>query len=290
MKKLKAGSCSYYVDESGDPTFYDRSGNILLGKEGCSSHLILGFVQIPNPSHIRTSILKCQNDVLRNPEFQHISSLKKTAKTFHAKDDHSDVRHIFFECLLGLDFKSQFVVARKDEQIFQSIYKGNEQFYYDRLVALLFENVLHLHDNNAITFARRYDKERRDPLSVAIKQGTERFEQRCGVSVTASTDIIAQTPLGEPCLWIVDYMLWAVQRVFARNEWQYYEMVEDKVSMLRVLDDQWPSNRTWYNRSHRLSIEKSHPSGARPDDQAHGVKPHFAIRGMTSCTKIPDAS
>jgi hypothetical protein len=34
----------YFVDESGDPCFYDKYGNYIVGQEGCSKMLMLGFI------------------------------------------------------------------------------------------------------------------------------------------------------------------------------------------------------------------------------------------------------
>jgi hypothetical protein len=31
----------FFVDESGDPTFYDEDGNLIVGQEGCAPILLL---------------------------------------------------------------------------------------------------------------------------------------------------------------------------------------------------------------------------------------------------------
>lgn len=36
MKKPVEGEHWYFVDETGDTVFYDRNGNLIVGKEGCS--------------------------------------------------------------------------------------------------------------------------------------------------------------------------------------------------------------------------------------------------------------
>jgi hypothetical protein len=57
MKKIKSGATFFFVDESGDPTFYDHKGNLIVGHEGCSSLLILGLVEISDPITNRTSFI-----------------------------------------------------------------------------------------------------------------------------------------------------------------------------------------------------------------------------------------
>ena len=40
---LKYNNANYFfVDESGDSTFYNKSGKCMVGEEGCSKVLILG--------------------------------------------------------------------------------------------------------------------------------------------------------------------------------------------------------------------------------------------------------
>ena len=40
MKSKKNKNLYFFVDESGDPYFYDRYGNFIVGKPGCSKILL----------------------------------------------------------------------------------------------------------------------------------------------------------------------------------------------------------------------------------------------------------
>jgi len=46
----------FFVDESGDPTFYDKYGNCIVGRDGCSRILILGFITTIDPASIRKAL------------------------------------------------------------------------------------------------------------------------------------------------------------------------------------------------------------------------------------------
>ena len=48
----------FFVDESGDPTFYNRFGKFIVGEEGCSKILIIGFVMASNPIVFRKKLLR----------------------------------------------------------------------------------------------------------------------------------------------------------------------------------------------------------------------------------------
>lgn len=259
MKKAQAGANYFFVDESGDPTFYDRRGNLIVGQAGCSPILILGFVELQKPQAIRRAVLALQRDILADPYFQSFPSLEKTAIAFHAKDDAPEVRYRFFKLLATLNFKAQFIVARKIERVFRNSFHAKETQFYDHLVSRLFENVLHRYEGNYIYFAKRGSRDRQIPLSQAIQAGIQRFEQKWQVSITTGVQLQAQTPAGEPCLSVIDYMNWAVYRAFTRGQMGYYQTVADKVSLLVDLYDtaKYPDN--WYNRKNPFDIKKITP-------------------------------
>lgn len=259
MRTPQSGNSWFFVDESGDPTFYDRHGNLIVGHPGCSPILVLGFVETQNPQAIRRAVLALQQEVVNDSYFQGVPSIAKTAVAFHAKDDTPEVRYRFFKLLASLDFRAQFIVARKIERVFRNSFQAKETLFYDHIVSHLFQNVLHRYQYNHIYFAKRGSRDRQIPLSNAIKQGIHRFEQKWQTSVVTTHTVQAQTPEGEPCLSVVDYMNWAVYRAFTRGEMRYYSAVADKVSLLVDLYDRdnYPNN--WYNRRHPFNVKKITP-------------------------------
>jgi hypothetical protein len=259
MKKPRTGSTWYFVDESGDPTYYDRKGNLIVGQAGCSPILILGFIETRRPDSIRQAVLELQQEIVRDPYFQEFPSLKKTAVAFHAKDDVPEIRYRFFKLLASLDFQAQFVVARKIERVFRNSFQAKEDAFYDHLITHLFQNVMHRYQHSFIYFAKRGSRNRQTPLSGAIRRGIERFEQKWSAQVTTTYKVQAQSPIGEPCLSVIDYMNWAVYRAFTRGEMRYYRVVEEKISLLVDLYDtaKYPSN--WYTRKNPFDIKKTTP-------------------------------
>ncbi len=43
MKTVEVGDTYFFVDESGDSTFYNAKGKCIVGEPGCSPILNLGF-------------------------------------------------------------------------------------------------------------------------------------------------------------------------------------------------------------------------------------------------------
>ncbi len=259
MKEPVEGTNWFFVDESGDPTFYDRDGNLIVGQEGCSPILLLGFVETTDPVPIRRAMAELHAEVAADEYLKNVPSIVKTNEAFHAKDDVPEVRQAVFKRLRDLEFKAQFVVARKIERVFRSAFHGNEERFYDRLMTQLFENVLHRHTDNRIYFAKRGSRSRQLPLQTAIHAGVARFEERWKTKVSTKITISAQTPVGEPCLQVIDYMNWAVQRAFVKKEMRYYQFVQGKVSLLVDLYDKAKYPKNWYNNNNPFDINKISP-------------------------------
>ncbi len=259
MKTPITGKNWFFVDESGDPTFYNRRDNLIVGQEGCSPVLILGFIETTNPEGIRQAVQALHGEIDADPYFQDVSSIQKTRLTFHAKDDCPEVRYLVFKMIAGLDFKAQFVVARKIEEIFINEFHRDEHKFYDELVRILFRTVLHRYTENSIYFAKRGSQDRQAPLEAAIRRGVTAFEKKYKTRVKSQISITCQMPSGEPCLQVIDYMNWAVYRAFTKQEMRYYRFIQDKVSLLVDLYDFDRCPKNWYSRRNPFDTIKTSP-------------------------------
>ena len=134
--------------------------------------------------------------------------------------------------IIGLDFKAEFVVARKLENIFVGKHQSKENLFYYDMVAHLFKNRLHTSAENKICFATRSSRSRQQPISDAVQSAIITFESRWGTKVDSLVDVQPQTMTGEPCLQVIDYMSWAVQRVFIKGDMRYFDFMRSKISLV----------------------------------------------------------
>lgn len=260
MRQTQKGESSYFfVDESGDPVFYDAKGNLIVGQLGCSKLLIIGFLETSDPVSMRRGVLDLQKQICSDPYFKNIPSLAKTAIAFHATDDAPEIRYLFYKRIMEFNFKAQFIVARKIEKVFRNDFKANENKFYDHLVGKAFHDVLHRYENNTITFAVRGSRNRQQPLATAIMRAKQSFDDQHERLETTNVTVQPQSPKGEPCLSVIDYVTWALQRAYTKREMRYYEYIEDKVSFIRDLYDSpnYPNNRYYHKTRER------HAGGAR---------------------------
>lgn len=258
MQSTKEGTSYFFIDESGDPTFYNQYGTSIVGTEGCSKILLLGFIKTQNPKPLRDVIYKLHEEISQDAYLQTIPSFAKSSIAFHAKDDCPEIREKVFKAILPLDFKAQFVVARKSEAYFQKHYQGSEQFFYEDLISRLLKNQLHLSEKNKICFASRGSTTRTAPLLRAITKAKTSFETQWQTTITSENLPYAAAPSEEACLQIIDYMNWAVQRAFLKSEDRYLMFVQDKISLITDIFDfkKYPHN---YYRGKEFSIKKISP-------------------------------
>ena len=249
----------YFVDESWDPTFYNKYGTYIVGSEGCSKILILGLIRTDNPKALRTALAQLKNEIAEDTYLSGVPSITKTLKSFHAKDDVAEVRQKVYSLLKTLDFKAEFIVARKREDVFIKRHKKTESVFYNDLVSKLFENKLHKHEQNIIYYATRANKQRQKPFDDAIRTAINSFEAKCKQEVNSGVVIYPQTPSDEPCLQIIDYMNWAVFRAFTRGEDRFLKFMDTKISYLvDIYDfDKYPKN--FYNKQNKFDVNKISP-------------------------------
>lgn len=260
MKKPVERCRYYFVDESGDPTFYDANGNLIVGKEGCSKMLILGYISTEDPHAIRTKLASLKDEIAKDPIFSGVPSMKQTLLAFHATDDLPEVRFKVYETLKQLDFAAQIIVGRKQESQFRKKFKANENAFYDYLVSRLFENVLHTSTQNRIYFSKRGDKNRQKPLMHAVQEGVGFFEEKWKAKVDVSISVQAQTPSGEPCLQVTDYILWAVYRAYTKGEMRFFNAIADKVELLNDIFDTVTYPNIYYHKlKNPFDIKKTSP-------------------------------
>jgi hypothetical protein len=268
----------FFVDESGDTTFYDRKGNWIVGKEnGSSEILLMGFIRTTEPEFLRKKINTLRLELINDEYLNEIPSMKKSKRAFHAKDDCPEVRYKVFKLLKDLPFSCNIIVARKNQKTFNK-FNGNTQKLYDSLITNLFKNILQLSNNNHIYIATRGSKKRQEPLEEAIHNALIYTEAKLNHPIDSIQKVLPQTPSGEACLQIVDYCNWAIQRAFIKKEMRYYNYLKDKYGLIVDLYDFKDGWKNFYNKKNPFDTSKISP--LRLGKNAHSMKLTFAHKGL----------
>lgn len=258
----------YFVDEAGDGTLFDRRGRVIAGEEGCSTHFILGVLDVTDPVALSKQIADLHREVLVDAFFDGIESLKperkKTALLFHAKDDIPEIRERVFRLLAAAEVRF-FAVVRDKRGIVVDVRNKNKQSpgyryhpnrLYDEMVTRLFKNLLHKDSGYHVCFARRGSKDRTRALKGALEQARENFRRQWKIAGIAPIEVSACQSSEHPCLQAVDYFLWALQRVYTKGEDRYLRFIWPRVSLIHDADDRRKAAYgVYYNEKKMLTAD-----------------------------------
>jgi hypothetical protein len=156
---MSAATVTYDVDEAGDGVLFGPQGRDRLQDEDAPQFFMLGMVRCPDEAGVAGPLGELRAALQKNPLYATIHSLRpqeqKTARAFHAKDDHAEIRSKVFELLVTLDFKFYAVVkdmrAVRDyverRNRMDSTYRYHPNELYDLTVRMLFRQRLHKEDH-----------------------------------------------------------------------------------------------------------------------------------------------
>lgn len=254
MRKKMAKSDSstlatYYVDEAGDGVLFGPKGRNRLHDADAPKFFMLGMVRCADDKNASESVIELRSELLANPLYSSIHTMKpevgKTAKFFHAKDDHAEIRSKVFELLVQMDFKF-YAVIKDMRQVLQyvtsrnsmdSSYRYHPNELYDLTVRMLFKNRLHKEDHVQITFARRGKSDRTAALTQQLEATRQKFLDQHKVDANPTLKITPAYPWEAPGLQVADYCLWALQRCYERHEARFLHAIWPKVSLIHDHDN-----------------------------------------------------
>ncbi len=238
----------YFVDEAGDPTLFNRKGQLIVGNEGCSGYFILGKLEVEEPEVLSNQFSALRQELTNDPYFKAVPSMqpeqRKMAFAFHAKDDIPEVRREVYRILLNA--KVRFYAVIKDKAHLATYvqqqnarepgyrYRENEQ--YDLLVKELFAKLHHMADEVRICYAKRGTKTRNAAFRAALEQAATSFASSFGFTHPATNEVVSSTPINCPGLQSVDYYLWALQRFYERHEDRFLDLIWPQVGEIHDLD------------------------------------------------------
>jgi hypothetical protein len=259
--------CSYFVDEAGDGTLFDHAGRVIVGSKGCSQYFILGLAEVVEPEALSRALAALRTGLLADSYYGGVPSMRpergKTAVAFHATDDIPEVRERVYRLLAqhGIRF---FAVVWDKRSVLEYVRQRNErdQTYryhpnelYEHMVRRLFRDRLHSEEAYDICFARRGKSDRTDALMSALGTARQRFTARFGIRKDVRIAVRPCWSREEPCLQAVDYLLWAVQRLFEKREERFLKFVWPLVRLVHDVDDTREAEYgTYYTKDRPLTL------------------------------------
>jgi hypothetical protein len=244
----------YFVDEAGDGVLFDTKGRVIVGQPGCSRFFILGLLDVLQPDSLAKELEALRASLLSDRYFRDVPSMqpeaKKTALAFHATDDVPEVRREVFSLLQRQNLWFHAVVRNKHKLLEyvrqrgerEQIYRYNANELYDFLARRLFKPLLHKHDEYNVCFSKRGQAGRTKALWEALETAKRRFDEQYGAVSSSRIQMSSRRSSQCPELQAVDYFLWALQRLYEREDERYVEYCWNKTALVIDIDD---------TRSHR---------------------------------------
>lgn len=258
---------SFYVDESGDLTFFVKNKPINFDTLPASKHFMIGTVHIKSDIKTVTDAFnQLRLDLLNDPFVKKIPSSHKIAQMFHAKDDADIIRREFFKLIRQFDFSVQVIIRRKSvilEQIKEQYKltgiktKISEKDMYNSMVTTLFKRSLHKNDCN-IYFSARGKTFNEESLKQAIEKAKRNFYYQYKINNQHQINIFSSQPQYHIGLQIIDYYLWALQRLYNFDDASYFDLLRDDYKLIIDLDDKRNHKYgEYYNhKNNQITLEK----------------------------------
>jgi len=261
---------TYYVDETGDMTFFTKRGGPVIfdgNNKSVSRFFILGVLKIKEDlKPLEDKFEALRKELLQDPFLKRVPSLKKTKVAFHAKDDCAIVRREVFKLLRGLDSSVHAIVLRKEDRLKESIalyqLKNKtthfcEKEIYADLTKRIFKNLLPKEGKCDIVFSQRGKTFTTASLTEAIERAKINFFNSHHIEIKGDITPIHGTPSHYIGLQIIDYYLWALKKLYEDSESEFFEIVRDKFKFIIDLDD--TRNKPYgeyYCQSNKITVER----------------------------------
>ena len=260
----------YFVDEGGDSTLFSKTGKVLVGTEGCSRFFILGLLDVPNTTTLKERFDELRARLMSDPYFTGVPSMqpnaRKTAVAFHAKDDLPEVRRDVFKILHDTEGLRFFAVVADKLSVLEYVrqrnkrepdYRYHPNELYDYLTKCLLKERLSQHSGYNIVFSKRGKSDRLLTLRNLVDPEVSRHPTQQRNSIDDSgTYVSAATPKEHAGLQAVDYFVWALQRLYERDEDRYLVYLWEAFRLIHDIDDTRETiSGIYYTQKNPLTVE-----------------------------------
>lgn len=238
-----------FVDESGKPEVYSTRGINLVEKNQTSRFLILAAIRSENHLELQQLVTKFRLSLLKNKKLSKLFSSAYTLDTFHAQVDYPEIKERFYRYILDLPIKIDVLVVEK-LLCFDSL-KQNPGKLYGVMTGQLIKNLCHQAENTEIIFSRKDSKLKlRQELETEVERvRLEYLEKHPKLAPTLKLSYHHNPHYSHGGLQVADYISFAVFQIFERQNWQWYEIIKNKIGRIQDI-----CHKKYFTRSNPLEL------------------------------------
>ena len=269
MENKQTSIRHYFVDEGGDSTLFSRKGKAIVGTEGCSRFFILGLLDVLDPIALKERLDRLRAQLMGDSYFKSVPSMqlsnRKTALAFHATDDLPEVRRDVFRLLHDTEGLRFFAVVTDKLNVLEYVrqrnkrepdYRYHPNELYDYLTGRLFKERLSQHEAYNVIFSKRGKSDRLTALHQLVETAHTDLATQQNMSEDATIRVSAATPKEHAGLQAVDYFVWALQRLYERDEDRFLTYLWESFRLVHDIDDTRQSiDGVYYTQKNPLTVE-----------------------------------
>lgn len=226
----------FYIDESG------------VIEENNERFFIIGCYTTDNPADIINKLVSLktdiENDVYCVPYLDNNGDI-----TFHACDNHFDIRAKYYALLATLDVRAYFLVVDKTSDVFN---KMKEELHsdidiYNRLVEILLYDRIQKNKTNKLVFNfEEYGSNQEKRMTQVI----DNIQKSIGVDIAHDISINGKSDI---LLSVIDYLNYIVFQMLKdktdKRMIQNFDLIEPKIALLYSMHD-----KIYYSEKKRINF------------------------------------
>lgn len=247
MKDPIQGKQYIFLDESGRPEIFAKSGINLVTTNQTSKYLVICIVTTTEPILLQEQVLKFKLKCLSSTEISPFITMRDSLEILHASNDPVVFRNHFFNEISTMSgFKSLVLVADK-----LKAYEGylrNPEMFYNGMCGELLKRILHTYEYSDIVLSKKDSKlQIQKNLNEEVERLKNSFFTKYGITVNPRLEFYHNPHYSHSALQIADYIAWAVASVFERSDRRYYDIIKSKISIVQDI-----FNRVMYTKENPL--------------------------------------
>lgn len=247
-KKHRAKQQYIFIDESGKPEIFSSKGSNLVVEGKATKYLILAAIRTSDQLKLQEKVTEFKLGLLRNPDLSKKFSSAYSLDSFHAHNDYTEVRNLFYKFIEQVDdIKIDVLVIEKLKCL--EFLQRNPGKMYGVMSGHLLSDLCHQCDSTEIIFSRQ-DSSHNTRAEIETEVSRLRIEflkSHPSLTTTFSLSYFHNPHYSHSGLQIADYVAYAVFQYYEKGNRQYYDLIKNKIGHIGDV-----CNKKYHTRSNPL--------------------------------------
>lgn len=248
-KKLGIRNVWVFVDESGKPEIFSARGENLVKKGHASKYLVLSAVRAKNQLALQQQVTDFKLQLLKDDTLKSYFSSSYSLDNFHASNDFPEIRKRFYKFITTLRIKVDVMLVEKTK-CYPNL-QSDPGRLYGFMAGQLLKDICHKAKHTEIVFSRKDSKLKlRKELEIEVERVRLNYiNNHENLNNNFKLSYHHNPHYTHGGLQIADYISFAVFHVFENNNYEWFNLVHDKIGRIRDI-----CNKKYFTRRNPLKL------------------------------------